>query len=98
MGNRYLVTYDGARRMMGNTVLRKVSPTIKAAWDQLQNQKTIRPGGCSRCGKNRMARKMVDNLRNTLRTSVDQMEIERIKKVLQVKQLVFHQGSREVVR
>jgi formate dehydrogenase assembly factor FdhD len=97
MGNRYVVTFDGTRKMMRNLVIRKVSPTVKAAWERVQKQE-VNKTGCSKCNRNRTNRKTVENLRNTLRTSVDQMEIERIKKVLNVKQLVFHQGSREVVR
>lgn len=87
--NKFAVTYSTVSTLLNNADARNVSSMLKTAYEKINTE--IKTEGCSACAKRKKANQVITEVMTGLQNASD-LELDRLKKVLNVDAFVFGNG------
>lgn len=87
--NKFAVTHSTIGNILNNAEARNVSSLLKTAYEKINSE--IKAEGCSACAKRKKSNEVISEVIKQLESASD-LELDRLKKVLNVDTFVFGNG------
>lgn len=87
--NKFAVTHSTVGNLLSNADARNVSDTLKLAYEKINTE--IKTEGCSACAKRKKSNQVLTEVITGLQNASN-LELDRLKKVLNVDSFVFGNG------